>query len=145
MTMTSEIATISKIREQVMLFQEVLNLEYNVPIRLSYAVYDKSDTEKIETIIKVVSENYQIPVPVLRRKGRKREVVEARQIAYYLIHNVFKLTKSLKEVALWFGGQHHSTVIHGLGVVEDLRDTSKAYAFELKAVTEICEMKIGTP
>lgn len=138
--------TVKKIRQQVEQFAEVLRLEYGMAVVLSVRVVPPEEEETgIEAILRTVSDYFGVPLPVLTKKGRKREVVQARQIAIYFMHKVYKLTATLKQAGTWFGGQDHSTMIHAIRTVEDLRDTDKLYAFHLKQVYERLEVKIGTP
>ena len=51
----------------------------------------------------------------IRAKSRKKHIVKARQVAMYLSK---KLTNhSLVSIGLHFGGRDHSTVIHGIEMV----------------------------
>ena len=72
----------------------------------------------IESIQKIVSDYFQLPVEKLKEKTRKREVVQARQISMYFAKQYTKV--SLKTIGLHFGGRDHSTVIHALNTVRDL-------------------------
>ncbi len=56
---------------------------------------------------------------------RKREVVEARQIAMYLVKNINKL--SLAETGAICAMKDHATVLHACRTVESLRLTNKAF------------------
>nr|MBC8465806.1 chromosomal replication initiator protein DnaA [bacterium] len=58
----------------------------------------------------IVSNEFEIPSDLLRSKTRKREIVEARQVAMYLCTEFTTLT--LKAIGLQFGGRDHATVIH---------------------------------
>lgn len=64
----------------------------------------------IDRIQEITAEEFRIPSDLLRSKTRKREVVEARQIAIYLCTELTPLT--LKAIGLHFGGRDHATVIH---------------------------------
>ncbi len=78
----------------------------------------------IDSITKVVCDEFDVDENKVREKNRKKEVVLARQIAMYLSK---KLTKSsLKTIGLHFGGRDHSTVIHAFNNIEKLtsEDTS---------------------
>jgi chromosomal replication initiator protein len=79
----------------------------------------------IESIQKIVSDYFDLPVETLKQKTRKREIVQARQISMYFAK---KFTKSsLKLIGLHFGGRDHSTVIHALNTVSDLMTTDKEF------------------
>ena len=72
----------------------------------------------IDYITKIVCEHFEVEENCVREKNRKKEVVEARQIAMFLSK---KLTKSsLKTIGLHFGGRDHSTVLHAQKSIEEL-------------------------
>lgn len=76
----------------------------------------------IEYITKIVCEYFEVEENKLREKNRKKEVVEARQIAMYLSKIMTK--SSLKTIGLHFGGRDHSTVLHAHKSIEDLVSTN---------------------
>ena len=80
---------------------------------------DKAIT--IEIIQKFVSEYYQLKVGELKSRNNSKSVAMPRQIAMYLCKNL--TTASLPEIGKSFGGKHHSTVIHSIRKIEDLRQT----------------------
>lgn len=61
----------------------------------------------------------------LKRKTRKREIVQPRQISMFLAKNLTRY--SLKTIGIHFGGKDHTTVIHSCQVVKDLMDTDELY------------------
>ncbi|MCS7073448.1 MAG: chromosomal replication initiator protein DnaA, partial [Bacteroidia bacterium] len=79
----------------------------------------------IETIMQEVSSYYKVSLELLKDKTRKREIVQARQIAMYFAKNMTKA--SLKTIGAYFGGRDHSTVIHAITTVEDLSSIDKEY------------------
>ena len=84
-----------------------------------------SDDEKAAAIIKEVSDFFKVPIPIMKSACRKREFVQARQIAMYFIRE--KTSLSQFRVGLGFGGRDHSTVIHACQTVNDLIDSDKKY------------------
>ncbi|MCD6131278.1 MAG: chromosomal replication initiator protein DnaA, partial [Candidatus Hydrothermae bacterium] len=60
---------------------------------------------------------------ILRSKTRKKEVALARQIAMYLARNIVGM--SLKGIGTFFGGRDHSTVIHSIEKIEEMRTNPK--------------------
>lgn len=58
-------------------------------------------------------------------KTRKREIVQARQIAMYLSHTLTK--NSLSTIGSLLGGKDHATVIHACNTVSDLMDTDRTF------------------
>ncbi|OZC04210.1 chromosomal replication initiator protein DnaA [Rubricoccus marinus] len=79
----------------------------------------------IEQIQRVTCEVLNIPEDLVRARTRKREVVQARQIAMYFAKQLTK--HSLKTIGQAFGGRDHSTVIHAVRSVEDQIDTDPLF------------------
>ena len=73
----------------------------------------------IEIIQKFVSDYYQLKTVELKSRNNSKSVVMPRQIAMYLCKNLTRA--SLPEIGKSFGGKHHSTVIHSIRKIEDLR------------------------
>ena len=73
----------------------------------------------IETIQKFISDYYQLKVVELKSRNNSKSVAMPRQIAMYLCKNLTHA--SLPEIGRSFGGKHHSTVIHSIKKVEELR------------------------
>lgn len=83
----------------------------------------------IEDIQSMVCKFYKVSKEDLLSKVRKREIVQARQIAMYLSK---KFTRSsLKTIGEQFSGKDHTTVIHSCQTVENLMDTDIAYREKL--------------
>lgn len=77
----------------------------------------------IDTIMKLVSNNQNIPVEYFGMKTRKREIVQARQMAMYLS---CKYTNcSLATIGTKIGRKDHATVLHAKKVILNLIDTDK--------------------
>lgn len=71
----------------------------------------------IESITKIVTNYYKIPLGDLRGKAKTKEVAGPRQVAMYLINKFIKPT--LKDNGHYFGGRDHSTVLHAINTVRD--------------------------
>ena len=87
----------------------------------------------IEYIQKVVCDYFDLPIELMKSKTRKREVVQARQIAMYFSK---KMTKSsLANIGMHCGGKDHATVLHACRTVNNLAETDKnfrAYLVDLE-------------
>ncbi len=79
----------------------------------------------IDYIQKVVCDYFDLPIELLKSKTRKREVVQARQIAMYFAKNMTK--SSLATIGLHCGGKDHATVLHACRTVNNLMDTDKRF------------------
>jgi len=73
----------------------------------------------IEGVQKAVADHYSLRVTELKSRNNSKSVAMPRQIAMYLCKNLTKA--SLPEIGRSFGGKHHSTVIHSIRKVEDMR------------------------
>jgi chromosomal replication initiator protein len=73
----------------------------------------------IDSIQKFVAEYYQLKLMDLKSKNNSKSVALPRQVAMYLCKSL--TNASLPEIGKSFGGKHHSTVIHSLRKVEELR------------------------
>jgi chromosomal replication initiator protein len=73
----------------------------------------------IDMIQKYVSDFYQLKIVDLKSRNNSKSVAMPRQIAMYLCKTL--TSASLPEIGKSFGGKHHSTVIHSIRKIEDLR------------------------
>lgn len=79
----------------------------------------------IDYIQKVVCDYFDLPIELLKSKTRKREIVQARQIAMYFAK---KMTKSsLANIGMHCGGKDHATVLHACRTVNNLQETDKHF------------------
>jgi chromosomal replication initiator protein len=73
----------------------------------------------IEAIQKFVADYYNLKMAELKSRNNSKSVAMPRQVAMYLCKSLTHA--SLPEIGRSFGGKHHSTVIHSIRKVEDLR------------------------
>jgi len=73
----------------------------------------------IETIQKFVADYYKLKLVDLKSRNNSKSIAMPRQIAMYLCKSL--TNASLPEIGRSFGGKHHSTVIHSIRKVEELR------------------------
>lgn len=79
----------------------------------------------IDYILKSVCEYFGITVDSLHNKTRKREIVQARQIAMYFAKMLTK--SSLSTIGSVIGQKDHATVLHACKTVNNLMDTDKRF------------------
>lgn len=77
----------------------------------------------IDEIQKLVSQHFELKPLDLVSARRARAVARPRQIAMYLAKRL--TTRSLPEIGRKFGGRDHSTVIHAVRKIEELRDQDR--------------------
>jgi chromosomal replication initiator protein len=79
----------------------------------------------IDLIQKFISDFYQLKVTELKSRNNSKSIAMPRQVAMYLCKTLTHA--SLPEIGRSFGGKHHSTVIHSIRKVEDLRKRDKDF------------------
>lgn len=88
----------------------------------------------VESIRDVVCEYFSLTVDAISTKSRKREVVQARQIAMYLSKQLTK--NSLSSIGLAIGQRDHATVLHACKIVNDLMDIDKNFRSSVNEIKE---------
>jgi chromosomal replication initiator protein len=94
-------------------------------------------TRKVNTVEKirdVVCEYFSLSVDAISTKSRKREVVQARQIAMYLSKQLTK--SSLSSIGTVIGQRDHATVLHACKIVNDLMDCDKNFRTSVREIEE---------
>ncbi len=95
----------------------------------------KRDTPKkydVSSIIDTVCEIMKVNVEDVLGKSRKRDFVQARQIAMYFSQTLAKV--SVGRIGRLIGNRDHSTVMHGIAKVTAKMQSDKAFAKEMKAI-----------
>jgi chromosomal replication initiator protein len=73
----------------------------------------------LDLIQKLVAEYFQLKLVDLKSRNNSKSIALPRQVAMYLCKSL--TAASLPEIGKSFGGKHHSTVIHSIRRVEELR------------------------
>ena len=89
----------------------------------------------IEAIQRAVAEQFGMKVSDLKQKNNSRNVVVPRQIAMYLAKQMTEA--SLPEIGRQFGNKHHTTVMHSIGKIDELRRTDKDLHRTLNKLQEL--------
>jgi chromosomal replication initiator protein len=73
----------------------------------------------VESIIRAVADRFNLQPAQLKAKSNTRQIAYPRQIAMYLVKDLTQA--SLTEIGRYFGGKHHTTVLHSVTKIEELR------------------------
>ena len=92
-----------------------------------------SEELSINKIREAVCEYFDITSDELLARTRKRNIVQARQIAMFLCRNMLS-NCSLATIGSEIGGKDHATVLHACTTVSDLMSTDKVFR---KYVTDL--------
>jgi chromosomal replication initiator protein len=119
-----------------LLAQSTLNKKA-ITLELAETMTDKlvNNTQRelsINEIQKAVCAYFCLTPESLLSKVRKREIVQARQIAMYLSRSMTK--SSLSSIGAQIGGKDHATVLHSYKTVCDLMTTDKHFKQHVLAI-----------
>jgi len=90
-------------------------------LRSIIATQEKKVT--IELIQKRVGEQFGLRDQDLKMRSNAKAIAFPRQIAMYLVKQL--TSASLPEIGKQFGGKHHTTVLHSINKIENLRRNDK--------------------
>ena len=91
----------------------------------------------IDEIQKQVANHYNVKVSDMSSARRARAVARPRQVAMYLSKQL--TSRSLPEIGRKFGGRDHTTVMHAVRKVEELRAQDAAFAEDLELLRRILQ------
>lgn len=93
----------------------------------------------IDYIQKTVCQYFDIPIEKLKSKSRKRETVQARQLAMYFSKQHTKA--SLAVIGSKCGNKDHATVLHACKTIKNLIDTDKRFKKYVEDINKIIKIK----
>lgn len=115
----------------VQLLRDVIKLSaFNAPSLLAEIdqyqelQYEPKDNKFIKAVFNSVSDTCNISINTLLKPSRKRDIVDARKMAFYFMHKGTRL--SLSKIAAIFN-KDHATVIHNCRGFESLYATDKGF------------------
>ena len=91
----------------------------------------------VEEIQRKVSEHYNIRLSEIIGPKRVRNYARPRQVAMYLAKQM--TSRSLPEIGRRFGGRDHTTVMHGVRRIEELKITDSQIADDLELLRRALE------
>ena len=97
--------------------------------------HDKKVT--IEEIQKKVAEHYNIRITDMHSPRRSRSVARPRQIAMYLAKSI--TSRSLPEIGRKFGGRDHTTVMHAVRKIEELKTVDSIFNDDVELLKRMLE------
>lgn len=75
----------------------------------------------IESVARAVADKFSLPLAALKQKSNARQIAYPRQVAMYIARELTRA--SLPEIGRWFGGKHHTTVLHSIQKIERQRQS----------------------
>ena len=86
----------------------------------------------IDDIISVVCKHFGLDTSAIHTRSRKREVVQARQIAMYIAKQ--KTDLSTSKIGTLIGNKDHATVLYACKTIKELREVDKNFRTELDEI-----------
>ncbi len=91
-----------------------------------HIIEDEQNDLSIDRIQSAVCDYFNLTRETLVSPSRKRQIVQARQIAMYLCRNLIS-NCSLSAIGAEIGGKDHATVLHACTTVSDLMSTDRVF------------------
>ncbi len=91
----------------------------------------------IEEIQKRVAEHYNVRLSEMHSARRARAVARPRQVAMYLAKQL--TSRSLPEIGRKFGGRDHTTVMHAVRKIDELRSGDNEFAEDVELLRRMLE------
>jgi chromosomal replication initiator protein len=91
----------------------------------------------IDEIQRRVAEHFNIKLGEMSSERRARAVARPRQVAMYLAKQL--TTRSLPEIGRKFGGRDHTTVMHAVRKIEELKATDPALAEDVELLRRMLQ------
>ncbi|MEZ5777377.1 MAG: chromosomal replication initiator protein DnaA [Paracoccaceae bacterium] len=104
---------------------------------LSDVLRDSDRKVTIDEIQRKVAEHYAMRLSDMIGPKRMRTIARPRQVAMYLAKTL--TTRSLPEIGRRFGGRDHTTIMHGIRKIEDLKATDSQLAEDLDLLRRLLE------
>jgi len=91
----------------------------------------------IDEIMRQVSDYYNLRMSEILSARRARDIARPRQVAMYLAKQM--TSRSLPEIGRKFGGRDHTTVMHAVRKIDDLRRTDSALEDDINRLSHLLE------
>lgn len=116
------------------IFNKEIDLELAQHI-VKGVVHSETKAVTIDDILKVVCKHFGLELAAIHTKSRKREVVQARQIAMYLAKSNTDFSTS--KIGKFIGNKDHATVLHACKTVKGQLEVDKSFKAEVKEIESL--------
>jgi chromosomal replication initiator protein len=98
-------------------------------------VIDQGDRAiTLDGIQKFVAAYYQLKINDLKARSNSKSIARPRQVAMYLCKTLTHA--SLPEIGRSFGGKHHTTVIHSIKKIDEMRKKDGVFNKQIEGFVE---------
>ena len=102
-------------------------------------VHNETKAVTIDDILKVVCKHFDLEPSAIHTKSRKREVVQARQIAMYLAKNHTDFSTS--KIGKFIGNKDHATELHACKTVKGQLEVDKSFHAEVQEIESLLKKR----
>jgi chromosomal replication initiator protein len=100
-------------------------------------IVDRGRTISVEAIQKYIGNYYHIKISELKSRNNAKHISFPRQVAMYLCKRLTE--KSLPAIGTQFGGKHHTTVLHAIRKIDQMRERDKDFDKAIQGFLESFE------
>ena len=133
---TANVRQIEGVLNKILAYSDLMGVMDEEAIMKALEDVVKNNNEYMptpENIIEYIAKYFELEPDALQGQSRSRNVVNARQIAMYLIRRLTKM--STQDIGNVFGGRDHTTVLYSLDKVEGQMRSDPAFAETVKEIT----------
>jgi len=110
-----------------------IDLDYTREV-LKHIISGGKSSHSFESILRAVAEYFGLKPFQLKSKSNTRAIAQPRQIAMYLCKQLTKA--SLPQIGRDFGGKHHTTVLHSIRKIEEIKSTNLEISTALHKISQ---------
>ena len=115
---------LNSIMAQATLNKKEITLELTQKTLSNFITHTRKEIS-IDYIQRVICDYFKIPIDDIQSKTRKRDIVQARQLAMFFAKKYTKA--SLSSIGSQIGKRDHATVLHACKTVKNLSETDKIF------------------
>ena len=137
-TIVSNVRELEGALNKVFTFSNILGKEIDVELTKSVLkdlLRSSNRRITIDEIQNKVSNYYNLKIEDMTSSRRIRSFARPRQVAMYLSKKL--TTRSLPEIGRKFGGRDHTTVIHAVKKIEQLKIENSKFDEDINLITQI--------
>ena len=130
---------ITSLLAQSILFKREIDIDLAQRIIKKSVRINENKPVSIDTIIEKVCEHFKFEESTLHSKSRKRDVVQARQVAMYLAKKHTDISAS--KIGHLIGNRDHATVLHACKNIKDQMAVDKTFSAEIAEIETSLKQK----
>ncbi len=135
---TENVRDVEGIVASLLAYSTAFNRSIDLPLTkqvVSRVVRLEKKQVSVESIQDIVCKYYNLELEVIQTKSRKREIVQARQVAMFLAKKY--TDASLSCIGKIVGNRDHATVLHACTTVKNQMETNRTFRSSVEEIEEL--------